>query len=231
MPAMTVSPAGWVFLFLTTVFLPYAAIRGGLRAKKPGGTPTRAQLLISIFTTQGIGLLISLLAARYEEVELFPAPDPGWKNLGMAVAFLVPSLGTLAMRWRWKSEEEKRNALWFLPQKPRDLGWWTLVSLVAGTVEEIMYRGVMLVLWEKILGGWWPAVCVCSLAFALAHFVQGTKAMAVIALLAVADHWVVLASGDLYTAMAIHFVYDLLAGVILMRLARRDGIAEKLTTA
>jgi membrane protease YdiL (CAAX protease family) len=66
---------------------------------------------------------------------------------------------------------------------------------------------------------------VCAVAFALAHFVQGWKTVAVIAVLAVFNHLIVRATGDLYTAMAIHFVYDLLAGVILLRLAKRDGIA------
>jgi membrane protease YdiL (CAAX protease family) len=55
--------------------------------------------------------------------------------------------------------------------------------------------------------------------------VQGLRTVAIIALMAVGNHLIVRASGDLYTAMAIHFVYDLLAGVVLLQLAKRDGVA------
>jgi len=219
------TPAGAVFLFLVTAFLPYAAVKSALRVRKPGATPTRAQHLVSVFVTQGMGLFVALIAANYEELRLFPAPSLGWKNVAMTIAFLAPSLGTLPLRWSWRSREDKQRMMWMLPNRTSDLAWWVLVSLVAGVVEEIVYRGVMFQLWERILGAWWPAVAVCSVAFALAHWVQGPRTVAIIALLALGNHAIVLASGDLYTAMAIHFVYDLLAGVILLRLAKRDGVA------
>jgi membrane protease YdiL (CAAX protease family) len=221
---MTVSPPGWVFLFLTTVLVPFAAIRSGLRVRRPGGKPTRSQYIFSVFFSQGMGFFTALVAAQYEFVDLFPSPNLGLKNVAMAIAFLVPTLGTLPMRWGWKSTGEKRRVMWLLPNKASDLGWWTVVALIAGVVEEIVYRGVMLVLWQRVLGSWWPAVLVCSVAFAVAHFVQGTRTMVLIGVMAIGNHLIVRASGDLYTAMAIHFVYDLLAGMILLRLAQRDGM-------
>lgn len=222
---MDLTPAGAVFLFLVTVFLPYAAVRGALRVRKPGATPTRAQHLASVFVTQGMGLFVAMMAATYEGIRLFPPPNIGWKNVAMTIAFLAPTLGTLPLRWSWRSREDKQRMMWMLPNRTSDLAWWLVVSLVAGVVEEIVYRGVMLELWERVLGAWWPAVLVCSVAFALAHYVQGPRTVAVIALMAVGNHLIVRASGDLYTAMAIHFVYDLLAGVVLLRLAKRDGVA------
>ena len=56
---MDVTPAGWTFLFIVTVFLPFAAIRGADRARKPGGAPTRGQYFISVLFTQGLGLFIA----------------------------------------------------------------------------------------------------------------------------------------------------------------------------
>jgi membrane protease YdiL (CAAX protease family) len=222
---MEITPSGAVFLFLTTAYIPFLAIRSGRRVQKAAATPTRAQHLVSVFLTQALGLFVALLAASYEEIELFPPPHLGWKNVALFVAFLVPSLGSLPWRWSWRTSESKRRMMWMLPNKASDLAWWFVVSLVAGIVEEIVYRGVMLQLWERVLGGWWPAVAVCAIAFALAHFVQGWRTVAVIAVLAVFNLQIVRATGDLYTAMAIHFMYDLLAGVILLRLAKRDGIA------
>jgi membrane protease YdiL (CAAX protease family) len=226
MTAMSITPSGWVFLFVTTVYVPFAAIRGARRVRAPGGTPTRAQHLVSVVLTQGMGLLIAYFAATYEDLHLFPAPHLGWKHAAMAVGFLVPTLATLPWRWSWKSSDEKRRMMWMLPNKPSDLVWWVGVALVAGIVEEFVYRGVMVTLWERILGSWWPAVLVCSVAFAVAHFVQGVRTVVIIAIFAIGNHLIVRASGDLYTAMAIHFLYDLLAGVILLRLATRDGLTK-----
>jgi membrane protease YdiL (CAAX protease family) len=221
---MDVSPAGAVFLFLTTVYTPILAVRSGRKVQRATTLPTRAQHLASVFVTQGMGLFVALMAAKYEWIDLFPPPKLGWKNAALAIAFLAPTLGTLPWRWSWRTTESKRRMMWMLPNKGSDLAWWLVVSLVAGIVEEIVYRGVMLQLWERVLGAWWPAVAVCSIAFGLAHFVQGWRTVVVIVFLAVGNHLIVRASGDLYTAMAIHFAYDLLAGVILLRLAKRDGV-------
>ena len=65
---------------------------------------------------------------------------------------------------------------------------------------------------------------VCVLVFAISHFVQGWRAMVVIVALAAASHGIVYLTGDLYTAMFVHVVYDFLAGVMLLRLARADGL-------
>ena len=221
---MDLSAAGAAFLFLTTLYVPFASIRGARRMAKPGGTPTRAQLLVSVFLTQAMGLGIALLVARWERIELFPPPSIGWKNVALALGFLVPTLATIPWRWSWRSTEDKRRMMWMLPNRPSDLSWWLFVSLAAGIGEEIVYRGVMATLWERVLGAWWPAILVCSIAFGAAHWVQGVRAVAVIVVFAIGDHLIVRATGDLYTAMTIHFVYDLLAGVIFMRLAKRDGV-------
>jgi len=63
-----------------------------------------------------------------------------------------------------------------------------------------------------------------ALVFALAHFAQGWRAVLVIVAFAAASHGIVSATGDLYTAMFVHVVYDFLAGVLILRLARADGL-------
>lgn len=221
---MDVTPAGWTFLFLVTVLLPFGAIRGAQKAREVEFGPSRGQYFASVLFTQGLGLFTALVAARYEWIELFPAASFGPKNALVALAFLAPALGTIPMRWSWRSFEEKRRMMWLLPNRTSDLAWWMLIALLAGTVEEIVFRGVMFTLWERLLGSWWPAVTVCSVAFALSHFVQGWRAVLVIAAMAVGNHAIVRATGNLYTAMGVHFVYDLLAGVLLLRLAKRDRI-------
>lgn len=221
---VNITPASWVFLFLTCVFLPLMAVRSAFRIRQPGRTPSRSQYLVSVFFSQGMMLLPALYAADCDSILLFPEPRLGAIDVVAALAFLVPTLGTLPLRWRRKSEEEKRRMLWMLPHGTADLGWWALVSLTAGIVEELVYRGVMLALWQRVFGSWWAAVIVCVTVFSLAHFVQGWRSMALIVIIATAFHLIVRFTGDLYTAMAVHCVYDFAAGILLQRYARRDGL-------
>jgi len=219
-----ISPSGWVFLVVIGVAFPLLAMRTAFRVRQPGPKPTATQHLISVVVSQGLTLALALPAIRFDRLELFPRLDLGWEDPGLAIAFLLVTLATLPARWRWKPVEERGRNLWLFPRSARDLGRWALIALIAGILEEIVYRGVMLQLLQRLLGSWWPAMLVCVAVFSLSHFVQGWRAMLVIVAFAAASHGIVLATGDLYTAMFVHVVYDFLAGVMVLRLARSDGL-------
>ena len=121
--------------------------------------------------------------------------------------------------------------IWRLPQKPSDLFGWGMVSFGAGTTEEIMFRGVMFQLWFRVLGAWWPATLLGAASFAFGHFLQGWRSMAIIFGMAIGMQGLVWATGDLYTVMAVHFVYDLVAGLIFLLLAKRDGLIQEDSTS
>ena len=219
------SPSGWVFLVLVCVILPALAVRSALRLRRPGITPTRAQYLMSVAISQSIVLVPALLAARYEDIRLLPRAHLSAAGLAAGAALLLVALGTLPARWRWKPAEERSRLLWMYPQRPADLWWWALVSLAAGIGEEIVYRGVLLTIWMRMLGDWWAAAGVCVAVFAVAHSVQGWRAVLVIVPFTAGFHVIVRLTGDLYTAMVVHVVYDFLAGVIVLTLIRREGLA------
>jgi len=223
---MSVSVSGWVFLVITCVYLPALAIRTAVRARRWGGTPTRVQHLTGVFVSQAMTILVALFAAASDDVQLFPRPTITALSVVAALGFLLLSLGTLPLRWNWKPDEQKRQLMWMLPHHVRDLWWWALVALIAGVCEEIVFRGVMFTLWHRILGSSLASIAVCATVFSLAHFVQGSRAMLLIALIAVGFHLIVGLTGDLYTAMAIHIVYDFIAGLVLLRLATRDGLVS-----
>jgi len=221
---MDVSLAGWFFLSLIGVAFPLLSVRTAFRVRRPGRTPTKSQHLVSVAITQFFSLFLAFTAIREEHLELFPRPEMRWQAPVLAILFLALTLGTLPARWRWKPLEERHRNLWIFPRDRRDLGRWALIALMAGIIEEIVYRGVMLQLLERVLGGWWPAMLVCVAVFTLSHFVQGWRAMLVIVFFSAASHGIVRVTGDLYTAMFVHVVYDFLAGVLVLRLARDDGL-------
>jgi membrane protease YdiL (CAAX protease family) len=230
---MNISAASWIFLGIICGFLPLAAVLSARKARRQRAAlaPSRRQYLLSTFYIQGMMLVLALAAAKADYIRLFPRPRLGPFNLLVFISFLVPAVGTLPLRWRWNTEPEKRRKMWIVPNRIGDFWWWTLVSLTAGIVEEIAYRGVLFTVWERLLRSRWSAVAVCAGAFAVAHAIQGWRTVAVIVLLAICNHVIVFATGDLYTAMAVHVVYDLLAGFILMRLAQRDGTLPLRTVA
>jgi membrane protease YdiL (CAAX protease family) len=55
-----------------------------------------------------------------------------------------------------------------LGSEPNRLGWSLLVSLAAGTVEEITYRGAMFALLLAMTRNWWTAVTT-YVFFSLGH--------------------------------------------------------------
>jgi len=215
---------GTVFVLLTTLVIPLSAMQSAKRVRQPGAIPDRKSLLVSVLIQQVILIAFSLLAARAEHLALFPAAHFGLPQGGMAATFLAVFLGTLPMRWNWRTTDQKRRMLWRIPNQPSELGGWLLISLGAGISEELLYRGVMFQLWLRVLGSWWPAALICTVAFALAHSIAGWRSVGIIAVMALATHFIVQATGDLYTAMGIHFLYDLLAGAVFVYLAKRDGL-------
>jgi len=107
------------------------------------------------------------------------------------------------------------------PNDTKDIPWWFLLSLAAGTVEQITYRGVMFALVLPITRNAWLAVAICVLFFALGHASQGWRRGIFIAAIAFAAHMLVWMTGALYRPMALHFTYDFVAGMFYLRWAQQ----------
>ena len=205
------------FLFIFGVFVPYISIKSGRRIRADAPIPPRKRIFKNILVMQILFLLISLLTARNRGIELFP---PGRLIIG-AVVFAIGMLGiglsVMPLLWRRSSDEEKRRSLLTRPNDAKDLAWWFLVSLAAGTVEEITYRGVMFALLLAMARNWWTAVTICVLFFTLGHANQGLLRMSFVGAIAVGCHVLVWMTGALYMAMAVHFAYDFIAGIVYLR--------------
>jgi membrane protease YdiL (CAAX protease family) len=205
------------FLFIFGVFVPYISFKSGRRVRAGAPIPPRKRIFKNILVMQILFLLISLLTARNRGIELFP---PGRLSIG-AVVFAIGMLGiglsVMPLLWRRSSDEEKRRSLLTRPNDAKDLGWWFLVSLAAGTVEEITYRGVMFALLLAMARNWWTAVAICVFFFALGHANQGLLRMSFVGAIAVGCHVLVWMTGALYMAMAVHFAYDFIAGIVYLR--------------
>jgi membrane protease YdiL (CAAX protease family) len=97
----------------------------------------------------------------------------------------------------------------------------TVLSLLAGIGEEMLFRGVAQAALDHWLGPW-PALALASLLFGMLHAL--TPAYAILASMAGAYLGVVwLATGNLLVVIEAHSLYDFIALSYLLRDARRRG--------
>ena len=216
-----------LFLFLHAVLIPFAAWRSGASLDDEGEAPPRRDLYLSVLVQQVVLVGISLLAAWWLGVALFPALDPEPLDLVAGVLLVSISVGLIVPRWKRAREEDRRRLAAFMPVTPEDHRLWVLLSLCAGVGEEITYRGVLWAVWEQVLGGQHLlAALAASVCFALAHLTQGWRGAGVVFVFALAFHGLVELTGSLYVAMAVHFAHDLAAGRIYARLIREGDPAR-----
>lgn len=108
----------------------------------------------------------------------------------------------------------------FLPESPRELPAYTLMCLSAGICEEILYRGFLVTYFIDPMQDGFPLVAALAPAilFSLAHFYQGYKAMFKIFLLSLLFALIFMFSKSLIIVIIIHFLIDLVGGIMAMRM-------------
>lgn len=221
--------ASLFFLAYILVFLPWVAFRSA-RALRPAGEgsparplPSREGIWIGTLFSQGALLFLAWLTGRQFGYRLFELPALGVRDALAALMALGVFFELRRAARAIHSEDERRRMVVYLlaPRTPRERALWIATGLVASVAEEAAYRGVgMSILWYS-LGSPWPAALVCATAFALAHWTQGWKSALVVFAMAMVMHGLVALTGALVLAMLVHAVYDLVAGYLIAREARR----------
>jgi membrane protease YdiL (CAAX protease family) len=211
------SPAAALYLIVMCGLLPWAAIKSARAVNAdPSKLPSFEKYVKVALFTQVFMLALSLWTARNIDLlpRLFPRPHFEARFLWIGLLALAVTLGTLPIRRKLVSDELKRRMYKRMPHNGPQLAQWALVALMAGVGEEIAYRGVLFMILSYWLGGWWPAALIASAAFSLAHVIQGWWVALWIFAFSLGFHGLVYYCGDLYTAMIVHFLYDLLIGII-----------------
>jgi membrane protease YdiL (CAAX protease family) len=213
------SPLGTIFIIIVCLVMPVLAMRAARQLESRRLKPSVHDILMSTIVTHGTVGILAVLAARANGVVLFPAPTFRWTDAAAGAAFLVLASLANLLRWRVMSDAEREHVSWLRPQSRRDLAAWAAISLVAGVAEEVIYRGTLFGLVHQMVDSYWASVGACVFVFALGHWVQGRGAMVIIVIFAAAFHVLVRLTGDLYTAIVVHVVYDFAAGMLLWRLS------------
>lgn len=219
-------PAGLLHLLYFGVLLPAFVVRAARRGKS--SAPPLASRVRYFTTTAFVCAvlgLVSMLTAGALDLTMFPARRPPPIALPAALAVYAIAVAFMRPRWRRAVRERPRQVQYFLAVSPLERALWIAVSVLAGVWEEVTWRGVQPILLAHVLGSEEAAVLVCAILFGVVHATQGWRSAALIVVLALGFHVLVLLTGSLYAAMAVHVAYDITAGFMMGRYAREQGLS------
>ena len=208
-----------LFLAYVLVLLPWLAFRSGrkMKAAMAGQVPvtkhSREAVWYSTIVTQCCMLVLAWIVGRDFDYEIFALPKLLPSYIAAAFGALAALFVFRALARATRSDDERRKmVVYFLaPRTAREWQLKTVTVLIACINEEATYRGVAFsILWYSTESAL-IAVLLCSIAFALAHWVQGWKSMLVIFGIALVMHALVLYTQTLVLAMVVHAIYDFVA--------------------
>lgn len=167
-------------------------------------------------------LAMALAAATYWDIDVFGRFSWSLEAVGLGIALaaillLLIDLSRRALPKIWEDLDD--HAVRLFAEAPFKLTWTMVVSLslVAGVIEEIVFRGVLQT-WLETHMPLWPAILIQAAIFAALHPISKAYIIYVL-LIGIALGWVFAASGNLLIVMVAHFFYDVYALGRLKRLA------------
>jgi membrane protease YdiL (CAAX protease family) len=215
-------PFSAVLLVLTCLWGPFMAIQSARRLGEGPLPMTRRRFFIQTIVIQALLFGVAVTAAWRTGVPLAVAPPSTLTPWLIAAAMVL--LGVLLLRWRWPSRTtaNKFRLYSILPHSAKELPSYFVLCLAAGIGEEVVYRGMLFAILAYLTGSQAAAVLIASVAFALAHAVQGVRGVFAIFLIALAANGLVLFAHSLLPVIFAHTVYDAIAGWLIPRLYERD---------
>jgi len=148
--------------------------------------------------------------------------------LAWTVALLAAGMLTILVFQRlaaWTGIQESPLLRQLLPKTRDERRVFALLSVAAGTGEELAYRGYAIPVLTPLLGIPGAAV-LTTVVFGLLHSYQGWLGIVRTAIMGGILAWGFLASGSLLPSMIAHTLIDLLAGIVLgERLLSPAGVA------
>jgi len=202
-------------------------------ARERAGLPFNRSRFYLLTALVEWGFLAALVAAwlfydrSVADLGVLPAGGAGFWGGAVVVALCT---GLLLFSWRnarQASNAEKTRQIEalgklvrYVPHTSGELRGFVGVSITAGIVEEIVYRGF--VFWY--LGQFmpiWAAVIVSSVAFGLAHSYQGASGALRCGLIGLAFGILYVLTGSIWLPIVGHILLDALQGGALLEILRK----------
>jgi len=202
-----------------------------------GQSANRVRLYLQTLALQWVALAVLgsawVLLGRPAEDLGFVVPGGNSFLIGAGVVAAMTAL--LIHNWRsaFRMSDEVRDKqkvslgklVHFLPQSNRDFQHFVGVSITAGIVEEILYRGFAFWYLTQVMP-LWAAIIVSALAFGIGHSYQGIGGVVRVTLLGLAFGVFYVFTGSIWLPMLAHAILDILQGAMILEILRDEDSAE-----
>lgn len=212
-----VNALGLMLLAFAGVFLPIIIIKSARRLGTGPLPISRSRFYRQTIIFQLVLAAIAAWTAYTHGILAMPLPQRPLVAWSAAALMYVLTVLTLKLRWSSRSAASRQRLYDILPHNASEMVPYVFICIVAGTAEELVYRGVMTELAQRLIGIAIVTIIAISISFAAAHAMQGLRSMAGIFLIALACHALVWLAQSLIPVMVVHFAYDLTAGMLIPR--------------
>jgi membrane protease YdiL (CAAX protease family) len=205
-----------IFLGVVGAFIPIAAWLSS-KALDQGVRVERLDFYLETVITQTALVVLALWVWRANDLPISCALTLDVRAVFWAVILLTTALLVMYVAWTRSGPERRDRYRMILPETGHEKVAWAGVSLTAGIGEEIVYRGVLFGLLLGWSGSWWAAALASAVLFGVAHLVQGWKAVPLVIAYGLLFQLLYAATGSLFLPIAVHVMYDLIAGLLISR--------------
>lgn len=226
-------PFDHAFLVVLALVQPICGALAVRRFVAAGGEASRARLYFRTLTLEWLtlGVLLTAWVVLERPAAALGLTVPGGAGFLTGAALVLLLVALLIRSWsnvRAMGEGERGRQVAalgrlvrLLPQTKRDLRHFTVLSITAGIVEELIYRGF--VLWYLALYmPLWAAVAASSAIFGLAHSYQGVAGALRTAVVGLVFAILYVVSGSIWLPILAHAALDILQGAMIFEILRRS---------
>lgn len=224
--------ADHIVAFIFCILLPLQAIRQNLKNNSPVVYTSAQKKTIyfstafSLFIMAAIVLVVWLLFKRPLAAIGLTWRIEGtvwiWTTIAFVIIYAIDTIGAVATSKNiveFTDEWKKRTP--FMPTIRKELPPYIFLCVCAGVFEEIVFRGYMVTYFAHLFRDssyqQTLSVLLPAFVFSISHFYHGTKNMIKIFLLSVFLGFIFIQSGSLVIVMLLHFIINLIGGLLTVR--------------
>ncbi len=238
-------PVDHAFVLLLVLAQPiHGAVtyRRYLRQIESGQPPDRIKLYRQTLVLEWLALAVLATAwlLLNRPVSYLGFVTPGGIRFYVGTILLALLCGFLAYQWRVATKmtadqrtrqiEALGDLVHMSPRNQREYRQFVGLSITAGIVEEIIYRGFVIWYLSQFMP-LWGAVIASSIIFGLGHSYQGVAGMAQTGLAGLGSGALYVFTGSIWLPMIGHALVDLLQGKTLVTILKDSGEGEAGSTS
>ena len=197
------------FLLVAVVAFPVVAIVNARQSQEAVVEAlSRTALYLQLLLIQLILASLGALAAYGADLPIVWRARVDARTLAASAGLLTLAvLLSLALRDPRKSRPELSKLL--VPHAAGEWALWTAAMVASAVVEEFAYRGVLFTLASRFFfDSWIVPAALSALVFGLTHAAQGWRGVMLSGVFGLGFQLLVLWSGGLLLAIAVHLIYD-----------------------